>query len=135
MQSFESMLDDVYSQLGEKQKTKLKIPQPVLNITTTNTYWKNVKELLKIIKRHPDQFMDYLKAELGDVNWMSSSKSDGIVIIGKIKKNKIMRLIQEYMNKYVVCKSCKSNCSKLKFDNTIKKYKFICRDCLCEYNI
>ena len=135
MQSFESMLDDVYSQLGEKQKTKLQIPQPVLNITTTNTYWKNVKDFLKIIRRPPDQFIDYLKGELDDVNWLSSSKSDGIVIIGKIKKDKIIRLIQDYMNKYVVCKICKSNYSKLKFDNTIKKYKFTCKDCLCEYNI
>jgi len=135
MQNFESMLDDVYSQLGEKQKTKLKIPLPVLNITTTNTYWKNVKEFLKIIKRHPDQFMEYLKVELGDVNWMTSSKSDGIVIIGKFKKDKIMKLMQQYMNKYVVCNTCKSNSSKLKFDNTIRKYKFTCKDCFCEYNI
>jgi translation initiation factor 2 subunit 2 len=135
MQSFEYMLDSVYSKLGEKQKTKLQIPIPNLNITTTNTYWKNVKEFLKLVKRSPDQFMEYLKTELGEVNWISNSKSDGIVIIGKVKKNKIMKIIQQYMNNYVICKSCKSYNSKLKFDSTIRKYNFTCKDCFCNYNV
>jgi translation initiation factor 2 beta subunit (eIF-2beta)/eIF-5 len=135
MESFETMLNNVYFQLGEKQKIKLQIPQPQLNITTTNTYWKNVKDFLKKIKRSPEQFIDFLKIELGDVNWLSNSKSDGIVIIGKVRKDKIIKIIQKYMNKYVVCKSCTSNLSKITFDNTIKKYNFFCKDCLCEYNI
>lgn len=135
MESFEQMLDNVYSQLGETKKTKLQIPQPVINITTTNTYWKNVKEILKIIKRNPDQFIDFLKSELGDVNWLTSSKSDGIVIIGKIKKDKIVRVIQTYMNKYVVCNTCNSSYSSLKYDNNIRKYRFNCKDCQCNYYI
>lgn len=135
MNTFESMLDDVYAQLGEKQKTKLQIPQPILEVVSTNTQWKNVKEFLKKIKRNPDQFIEYLKLEFDNVNWKTSSKSDGIIIIGKIKKDKIMKVMQQYMNKYVICSSCKSNNSKLSYDNNIKKYKFICKDCLCEYYI
>jgi len=135
MTTFESMLDSVYSQLGETKKTKLQLPQPIINITTTNTYWKNVKDFLKIIRRSPDQFIEFLKTELGDVNWMSSSKSDGIVIIGKVKKDKIMRTIQKYMNKYVVCEQCKSIHSSLKFNNSIRKYNFNCKDCQCNYTI
>jgi translation initiation factor 2 beta subunit (eIF-2beta)/eIF-5 len=135
MNTFESMLDDVYAQLGEKQKTKLQIPHPILEIVSTNTQWKNVKDFLKKIKRNPDQFIEYLKLEFDNVNWKTSSKSDGIIIIGKIKKDKIMKVMQQYMNKYVICSSCKSNNSKLLYDNNIKKYKFICKGCLCEYYI
>lgn len=133
--SFEEMLDTVYNDLGPDIKSKLKLPQPELVATTTNTYWKNVKQFLQTIDRDPIHFINYLKNELGEVNWVSSSKSDGIVIIGKIKKDKIMNLIQQYMIKYVVCNFCKNSNSSIIFNNSIKKYNFTCKHCMAQYNV
>ena len=58
--------------------------------------------------------------ELGSVNWLSSSKKDGIIIKGKVKKQKIQLLLQEYIKKYICCNICKSLNTKI-----IKKKKLI----------
>lgn len=132
--NFDEMLNSVYCKLGMTTKTKLTLQAPELSITTTNTYWKNVKAFLKTINRSPEHFVDFLKKDL-DVNWLSSSKSDGLVIIGKIKKDKIMRLMQQYMRQFVVCKTCNSGNSIMKFNNTIRKYDFTCNDCHATYTL
>ena len=42
--SFEQRLEEVYQQLGNKEeKEQLVLPNPNIEVTTTNTMWKNVK--------------------------------------------------------------------------------------------
>ena len=101
---FESMLDNIYENLEQKQKKKLVLPKLEISTSTTNTYWKNVKKFLQTINRGPNHFIEYMNKEIGQTNWVSSSKSDGIVIIGKVNKNKIVTLIQNYTKEYVILK-------------------------------
>ena len=82
---FTNMIDTIYDQLEDSTSNKLVLPNPVIEISTTNTYWKNIKKILQTINRPPDHFVDYMNKEIGNVNWLSSSKSDGLVIIGKYK--------------------------------------------------
>ena len=35
------------------------------------------------------------------VNWLTNSKKDGLIIKGKIKKQKIQLFYQEYIRKYI----------------------------------
>ena len=132
---FESMLDNIYENLEQKQKKKLVLPKLEISNSTTNTYWKNVKKLLQTINRGPDHFVNYMNKEIGQTNWVSSSKSDGLVIIGKVNKNKIINVIQNYMKEYVICKSCNSVNTVLEKNNVIRKYELICNDCKCKYII
>ena len=130
---FEQMLDNIYDQLNPTKKKKLVIPKIILEKSTTNTYWKNVKKILQTIKCPPDHFIEYMKKELGEVNWISSSKSDGIVIIGKQDKKKLARTLQKYLKSYIICNICKSYETKLIKNKNLRCYELHCTKCLSTY--
>jgi len=133
--SFESMLNEVYDNLENKQKNKIILPKLDINISTTNTYWKNIKQFLKTIKRGPEHFIIKMNHNIGETNWVSSSKSDGIVIIGRVKKDKILSFIQNYMKTYVVCNICNSVDTELNKNNTIRQYQLKCNCCKSNYTV
>lgn len=135
MTTFEEMLDSVYEQLEEMNQPnrKLVIPAPVIEQSTTNTYWKNIKKILMVIDRSPDHFVDFLNKELKTGNWVSESKSDGLVLIGKFKIAQITAVLQEYVKKYVVCNICKSLETKLEKNKDLRCYKVDCTKCHSSY--
>ena len=126
---FENMLDEIYNNLEIKKKNKLILPNIEVNITTTNTYWTNIKKLLKTIKRGPDHFVQIMNKELVETNWKTASKSDGIVMIGKVKKEQLTKFTQNYIRTYVLCKVCKSHNTILQKNPTIRKYQLKCNNC------
>ena len=126
---FNKMLDDIYSNLEEQTRVKLVLPKLDINVTTTNTYWKNVKAMLKTLKRGPDHFVSLMNNEVGDTNWLTGSKSDGLVILGKVKKEKIVTFLQNYIQKYVFCSVCKSHKTTIEKNNSLRKYQVICQNC------
>lgn len=135
--SFETRLEQVYQELhSENDVEKLVLPTPKIEVTTTNTYWHNVKDFLKKINRPPKHFIDFLADQLGtEVTQKSSSLSQGLILIGKQRDKKILPLIEKYMREYVVCKYCNSYKSKLKKDETIRKYVFNCKSCNSSYSV
>ena len=135
--SFETRLEQVYQELhSENDVEKLVLPTPKIEVTTTNTYWHNVKDFLKKINRPPKHFIDFLADQLGtEVTQKSSSLSQGLILIGKQRDKKILPLIEKYMREYVVCKYCNSYKSKLKKDETIRKYIFNCKSCNSSYSV
>lgn len=135
MTTFEEMLDNVYEQLEEMNQPsrKLVIPSPVIEQSTTNTYWKNIKKILMVIDRPPDHFVEFLNKELKTGNWVSESKSDGLVLIGKFKIAQITAVLQEYVKKYVVCNICKSLETKLEKNKELRCYKVNCTKCHSSY--
>lgn len=135
--SFETRLEQVYQELhSENDVEKLVLPTPKIEVTTTNTYWHNVKDFLKKINRPPKHFIDFLADQLGtEVTQKTSSLSQGLILIGKQRDKKILPLIEKYMREYVVCKYCNSYKSKLKKDETIRKYVFNCKSCNSSYSV
>jgi len=131
--SFNEMIDDLYSNLNNNKSSKLVLPNLNLNITTTNTYFKNAKDVLKTMRCNPDHCVKYFNNELNGVNWLTSSKKDGLVIKGKVKKEKIKLLLQQYIQKYICCNICNS------LDTIIvkeKRMEFLkCKTCKSQYNI
>jgi len=133
LNNFEYMLNDLYDNLNISKSDKLILPNLDINITTTNTFFKNAKDILKTLKCNPNHYVKFMDKELGSVNWVSSSKKDGLVIKGKVKKNKIQLLLQEYITKYICCNICKS------LDTTIIKEKrnsfLYCNKCFSKTSI
>lgn len=129
--SFNEMLTDAYMSLDHKDEIKLKIPPIMLTSTSTKSYWTNIIEYTNIINRDEDHFLIFLRHELNNnnINWYSSDKKDGIIIHSKyIKKQTIMTNAKKYIERYVICESCKSVntvCDKL----SNKKYEFKCLHC------
>jgi len=135
--SFTERLEEVYEQLYQEDNVeKLVLPVPDIEVTTTNTMWKNVKSFLKTINRPPKHFIEFLAYQLNtEVTQKTSSLSQGLILKGKQPKKKVLPLIEKYMNEYVVCKYCNSYKSKLKKDDSIRKYIFNCNSCKSSYSI
>ncbi len=136
-ENFNDMLDDVYSELESitSANSKLIIPDPIMKQNTTNTYWENVKKILQAINRPPDHFIEFLNKELKTGEWISSSKSDGIVMIGKFKPVQIKHVISEYVKKYVICNICKSTDTILEKNKDLRVYYLNCHKCKSQYAI
>jgi translation initiation factor 2 subunit 2 len=135
---FEYMLDEAYTLLDNNNRNiRLNLPDPIIESTPTRFHWKNVKDFLKILHRHPEHFMDFMKKSMPnrEINWFSESKSEGIVILGKYqKKNEIIDVITKYTTKYVICSSCKNPNTKLDKTDT-KLLEFECFNCGMKKNL
>lgn len=133
IESFDLMLDYLYSNLNVQKNDKLILPNLNINITTTNTFFKNAKDVLRKLKCNPEHYVKFMDKELGSVNWVSGSKKDGLIIKGKVKKQKIQLLLQEYIKKYICCNVCKSLDTKIIKD---KKINYIyCNKCYSKTSI
>jgi translation initiation factor 2 subunit 2 len=135
-QEFYDDLDNVYEQLENTNNgSKIVIPNPILECTTTNTYFKNVKKILIVINRPPEHFLEYLNKEIHTGYWISNSKSDGIGMIGKISNKTITSVLQNYIKKYVVCNICKSLDTVLDKNKDLRIYYINCNKCKSKYAI
>jgi translation initiation factor 2 subunit 2 len=134
---FNTMLNEVYTQIDEKlgQATKLVIPTPIIEKSTTNTYWKNVKKILITINRPPEHFIEYLNKQLNTGEWLSQSKSDGIVLIGKYNITQLTEVVRNYVNDYVICNICKSTNTELERNKDLRLYMVSCKKCNSKYSV
>jgi len=128
---FNKLANDAYHILDQQYKSgNLTLPEVNVEIEPTRLHWKNVKEFLKLVRRHPDHFMNWLKTELPnqEINWFSGSKSDGLIIHGKRqKKSNITNMILKYVNTFIICTSCKHADTIMTKSN--KHWEFECIDC------
>ncbi len=136
---FNKMLDIVYNNIDTKLKSansqKLVVPNPVLEYSTTNTYWKNVKKILITINRPPEHFIDFIHNEMKTGEWISSSKSDGVVMKGKHKMDKIMHVLQSYIKKFVICNICNSSNTIIDKNKEVRSYMVKCNKCNSTYAV
>ena len=89
MESFEEMLDNLYSNLEFKNNNiKIVLPDPILIKSGHKTIWKNIKDYLKLFDRDPDHFIDFINNETtSKVFWLTESKGDGCLFQSKTKKD------------------------------------------------
>jgi translation initiation factor 2 beta subunit (eIF-2beta)/eIF-5 len=138
MQSFNEMLSDVYFQFDTtmSEETKLILPNPELEKSTTRILWKP-KSFLDRIQNPKEHFYEFISRETGKkINWVSNCISDGIIIHAKkISQNDIINLMKKYVDLYVLCKICKSSQTEMQRDTEIKKYRIKCIHCNSEYTV
>jgi translation initiation factor 2 beta subunit (eIF-2beta)/eIF-5 len=134
---FETMIDNVYNELGENEVCNLIIPPPIIEKSTTKINWKNIKDFLKITKTPPDHFFSYLEKNINEkITWFSNSMSDGLLIFNKkIKISDISNIMIKYIKEFVICKHCYQSNTIMQKDTTIRKWKLKCNDCKAEYTL
>jgi len=137
MESFEEMLDNLYSNLEFKNNSiKIVLPDPILIKSGQKTVWKNVKDYLKLFDRDPDHFIDYINNETTNkVFWLTESKSDGCIFQNKTKKDYVFELMKKYIKDKVLCKNCHTINTKLKKIKELRKFQLCCTECKSEYII
>ena len=128
---FNVLMNEAYEQLEKKPDSQLILPKINCETTVTRLHWKNVVDYLKIIKRNPDHFINFLKTEYPDkeISWFSGSLSDGLIIHGKFLKQQLIHdFLLKYINQFVTCSACKSNETELTKISS-KLYCFECLSC------
>jgi translation initiation factor 2 beta subunit (eIF-2beta)/eIF-5 len=139
---FNTMLDDVYNELGLQVHINPNLPEIDLeNEKGKNRLrWKNIKEFLKITRTPPDHLFDFLRYQIDkniDIGWYSDSVSDGLIIhdVKKINKTIIFSLMKKYLIDFVICKICRKMNTHISKDITIRKWQIKCSDCNSEYTV
>lgn len=131
-ETFETLVNKAYSLLDQQSCGKdLILPEIVVEIGTIRLHWKNVKDFLKVVRRHPEHFIAWLKSELPskEINWFSESKSDGLIIHGKRqKKSDVVDMAIKYVNTFVMCSSCKRS-DTIMSKSCNKQWEFECENC------
>jgi translation initiation factor 2 subunit 2 len=127
--NFDEMLNYIYDNLEETNFKKLVIPNIIIETSVNKTHFKNIKSILKCIKRSPDDFMTFLIQDQPNSYWKTQSKSDGIIIENRLKKNQVCNIVQRYIQTNVLCKTCKSYDTILIKDNKLRLKKLVCKCC------
>ena len=130
--TFDDMINEAYSILEQEEKSGLMVlPDIDVEIEITRLHWKNVKDYLRVISRHPEHFMEWIKYEISnkEINWYSANIKDGLIIHGKRqKKSDITDLAMRYIKEFVICSSCNAADTKMtKLGH--KKHDFECLNC------
>jgi translation initiation factor 2 subunit 2 len=131
METFEDMLDNLYSNLDlKKSNSRIVLPEPILIKNGRKTLWKNPNKFLSLFERNHTDFTNFINAETNaTINWISDKVSDGCVFSTKVKKEYIYELVKKYVNERVICKSCKSMDTVLERIQELRKYNFKCNNC------
>jgi translation initiation factor 2 subunit 2 len=109
----------------------------VLDKNTTRVIWKNIKDFLKITRTPPDHVFNFIKYKLKeDIGWVSSKKSDGLIIHNKKLKTKDLEEIMiKYLKEFVICNICKKSNTTMYRDQNIREMKVKCNDCNSSYTV
>lgn len=103
---YETLLKRARSQLPEitSKRERLEIPKLNYSVTGMRTMIHNFKDIAEALNRDPQHLLKFLTSELATAATIQESK---VIFQGKFPKETLERLIQRYMETFVVCPVCK----------------------------
>lgn len=113
---YEKMLDRVYKSIPEKSKAKdrLEIPKVESILQGKKTVIQNFEKIIKVINREPEHVMKFLTKETATA---AVQQENRLVLKGKFFTEKLQKIFDDYLERFVSCKECK------KPDTKITEYK------------
>lgn len=109
---YEKYLKKAYSQLPEQvsSKDRFEVPKPNSEAVGSRTFIYNFKEICDRIRRDQSQVLKYLSKELG-----TSGVIDGeyAVFKGRFSKESVMRLVDAFISREVLCPVCNKPDTKI----------------------
>ena len=118
--------EEVYDSLLERAKSKLPdisfsddrfvIPKLDSQIEGNRTFFRNFRDIITAINRPPNHFLKFLTNELGTSGNIEGSRS---VFQGKHSKLQLNKLLDRYVNDYVICPECKKPDTELIKENRL----------------
>jgi len=109
---YEALLKRARSQLPEitSKRERLEIPSLHYTIVGMRTIVHNFKEIAEILNRDPQHILKFLTGELATAAIMQESR---VIFQGKFPRETIERLLQRYMETFVICPVCKRPDTKI----------------------
>jgi translation initiation factor 2 subunit 2 len=103
---YESLLKRARSAIPDvaSKKERLEIPRLSRNVIGMRTVIYNFKEIADALDRDPQHLLKFLSGEMATAATMQESRA---IFQGKFPSDTFERLLQRYMESFVVCPICK----------------------------
>ena len=109
---YDELLKRAYSQMPDVSVKRERLTLPRLLITTIGmrTIVSNFKEVAEILDRDPQHILKFLTREMATAATYQDSR---VIFQGKFQQDSLERLLQRYMEIFVVCPVCKRPDTKI----------------------
>jgi len=109
---YETLLKRARSQLPEitSKRERLEIPSLHYTVVGMRTIIHNFKEIAETLNRDPQHILKFLTGELATAAIMQESR---VIFQGKFPRETVERLLQRYMETFVICPVCKRPDTKI----------------------
>ncbi|MBN2422546.1 translation initiation factor IF-2 subunit beta [Candidatus Woesearchaeota archaeon] len=127
-----TLLKNARKELPElvKKTERFNIPKIRGHIQGNRTVISNFFQISDCLRRKPEHILKYILKELATPGEI---KKKAVIIGSKVSANRINEKIQQYANKFVLCRECKKPDTKISKKNRIDLIK--CAACGARYPI
>jgi translation initiation factor 2 subunit 2 len=103
---YDELLKRARSQIPEvsSKHERLELPRLHLSVIGMRTIVYNFKEIADALNRDPQHVLKYLTREMATA---ATTQESRVIFQGKFSAETLQRLIQRYMENFVVCPVCK----------------------------
>ncbi len=123
--SYEELLERAYSKLPAKATAakSFKVPRPEIMFVGGKTIILNFKEIVEVLNRDSSILQKYFGKELGAAAFINESGQ--LVLQGRFNVHILSKLLDIFVQRYVICPTCGSKDTKL-----IKKGRVFVLKCM-----
>ncbi len=124
--NYDDLLKRACAQMPEVQakRERLEIPRIMIQTVGMRTVINNFKEISEALDRDPQHILKFLTREMATAATFHDSRA---IFQGKFQRDSFERLLQRYMEGYVVCPVCKRPDTKVSKE---KRLSFlVCNAC------
>jgi translation initiation factor 2 subunit 2 len=110
--NYDDLLKRACEQMPEVQtkKERLEMPRIIIQTVGMRTTISNFKEIADALDRDPQHILKFLTREMATAATVSDSRA---IFQGKFQRDSFERLLQRYLESYVVCPVCKRPDTKI----------------------
>lgn len=103
---YERLLKRARSQIPEvtSKRERLELPRIIHSVFGMRTIIHNFKEIAEALNRDPRHLLKFLTREMATAATMEESR---VIFQGKFSRETFERLLQRYMEQFVICPVCK----------------------------
>lgn len=110
--NYKELLERARSQIPEviSKRERLELPKISHSIFGMRTIIHNFKEIAEALNRDPQHLLKFLTREMATAATMQESR---VIFKGKFSRETLERLIQRYVESFVICPVCKRPDTKI----------------------
>ncbi|HLC59526.1 MAG TPA: translation initiation factor IF-2 subunit beta [archaeon] len=115
---YEQMLDEALSKVPEKSEYVSRFKMPVFKSSEqgNKTIIHNFIEIVETLMRDPKHLSKYIYKELA---MAGNIQGNQLVLYGHKNNEDLQKMLENYVNEFVLCKSCKNPDTKLSTEGRI----------------
>jgi len=111
--NYETRQQEIYDDILQKAKDQLpeivagedrfQIPNVESNVEGNRTFFRNFRDIVSALNRSENHLLKFFTTEIGTSGNIEGSRA---VFQGKHSRNQLSKLLERYVNDYVLCPEC-----------------------------